>query len=93
MNSRRGRPAIHLEVDRLLLHDPAISGARAERMRELIETELTRLLVGASIDVRSATFLSVVAPAAAPHPDDHQLATRLARAILRAVEEGSAHGR
>jgi hypothetical protein len=95
MNHRPSRPGVDLEVERLLLHDPIMSGARAERLRGLVESELARLLSGATIDARSATAVRVVFPAAGsgPHPDDHQLATSLARAIVRAIEEGPPHGR
>jgi hypothetical protein len=95
MNGLPGRPGVDLEVERLLLHDPTMSGARAERLRGLIESELARLLPGATIDARSTTSLQVVSPVAGsvPPQDDHQLATSLARAIVRAIEEGPAHGR
>jgi hypothetical protein len=93
MNDRPGRPGVDLEIERLCLHDPTISGARAERLRGLIESELSRLLAAATLDAaRSATSVRVVSPASVPgwHPDDHQLATSVARAIARAIGEGAA---
>ena len=89
-----GRPGVALEIERLVLHDPGMSGARAERLRGLVEAELERLLPGAAIG-GSAPSVQVVAPAAdgGSHPDDHRLATRLARAVVAAIEEGRAHGR
>jgi hypothetical protein len=96
MNDRPGGSAVDLEVERLVLHDPTMSGARAERLRGLVESELARLLSGATIDTgASAASVRVVSPLAGSgsRPDDHQLATSLATAIVRAIEEGQPHGR
>jgi hypothetical protein len=89
-----GRPGVSLEIERLVLHDPGMSGARAERLRGLVEAELVRLLPGVAVG-GSAESVQVVVPAAGggSHPDDDRLATRLARAIVAAIEEGRAHAR
>jgi hypothetical protein len=96
MNDRPGQPGVDLEVERLVLHDPTMSGSRAERLRGLVESELARLLSGATIDAgASAALVRIMLPptGSGPRSDDHQLATSLATAIVRAIEEGPQHDR
>lgn len=89
MSRRPAPPALDLEVDRLVLPDLGISPARAERIRQLAEAELGRLLARAQPDGHhTATTVRVVA---APELDagrsDPDLAASLARAIAHAVLE------
>jgi hypothetical protein len=78
---------VDLEVERLVVGDPGMSRARAERLRGLVETEVGRLLAGSAIDLRNgSTPLIVVPPVRLPErPTDHELAADLARAIVHSL--------
>jgi hypothetical protein len=85
------RPArIDLEVERLVLDDPGRSPAAAARLRALVEAEIGRLLAQETPDLPSrATPLAAAPLVALPRrADDQELASRLARAVVRALEEG-----
>ena len=83
-----GRPSrVDLEIERLVLGEPGISPAGAERLRVLVEADVARLLARSALDLASHAAPNVVAPPVRlpGRPADHDLATRLARAIVHSI--------
>jgi hypothetical protein len=77
-------PRVDLEIERLTLHGPALSPARAARLRTLLEAELARLLARSTLDLPArSTPLAVTPPLRLPaRSGDRELAVALARTIV-----------
>jgi len=83
VNGAPSPPRVDLEIERLTLHGPAMTAARAERLRALLEAELARLLARSPLDLPTQSVpLAVTPPLRLPAGSgDRDLAVALARAI------------
>jgi hypothetical protein len=80
-------PQVDLEIERLTLAVPALSPARAERLRTLLEAELARLLARSPLDLPTLATPLVVTPhlRLPARTGDRDLAVALARTIVHSL--------
>jgi hypothetical protein len=83
VNGAQPPPRVDLEIERLTLTGPAITAARAERLRTLLEAELARLLARSPLDLPAQSVPLAVKPSLRlpARPGDRDLAVALARTI------------